>query len=547
MRSSEVDARLTTRNDEPEAPEPSGGLAADQVIDALRRTKFWIALFAVIGLACGTFMAVAAPNVYRAAAKLMVRWGSREQTTTDSVETGQRAAANSRNEDIETEIQLLNAPVVYENAVKKIGAASLLAPYDPNAGVDDSGNIFPIRWFHAAQKWWFGKSAPSDPSVQCCTDHSCERCFGDAVRLLQGSSGIMHEPGAAVITVACFADNAREAKRLADALVEAMEERHRDFFKSDTGYEFLRSQMESAIAARDKAATAYADAKQTCHVYDIAQQRTNGMKELNDAEAAATAQRLELSAVKAKRQAYDVLIKLAKDAPAETTMSQVANTTYALLKTRLDTLQQERDALLVKYTPEAEEVKEKEHQIALMQERLKDETQMLDVASSVPASQATQKFMAELTALKVQEKGIEAQTAVIATRRQNAEDALAALDQCEPDLRAKEKQYELKAADALRFTEAFDRYSVSKALDTAKMSNLRVIQSAQMPFDKFAPNRKVPVVMGLMMGLGAGFLLAFLRATTDRTLRSARDVERILGVPVICAVPEMQLQKRAAS
>jgi succinoglycan biosynthesis transport protein ExoP len=172
---------------------------------------------------------------------------------------------------------------------------------------------------------------------------------------------------------------------------------------------------------------------------------------------------------------------------------------------------------------------------------------MLSVESSIPASQAAQKLMAELTALKVQEKGIEAQTAVIATRRQNAEDALAQLATCEPDLRAKEKEAEIKAADAARFTEAFDRYSVSKALDTAKMSNLRVIQAAQLPNDKFAPNRKVPVVMGLLMGLSAGFLLAFLRAATDRTLRSARDVERILGVPVICAVPEMQLQKRAAS
>ena len=541
-----MDARLTTRNDEPETPETSGGLAADQVIDALRRTRLWIAVFATIGLACGTFMAVAAPNVYRAAAKLMVRWGSREHTTTDSVETGQRAAANGRSDDIETEIQLLNAPIVYENAVKKIGAASLLAPYDPSSGEDDSGNPFPIRWFHSAQKWWFGRAIPS-PDVQCCADHSCERCFEDAVRLLQSSSGITHEPGASVITMACLADNAHEAKRLADALVEAMEERHRDFFKSDSGFEFLKTQMEAAVAGRDKAAQTYADAKQTCRVYDINQQRTNGMKELNDAELAASAQRLELSAVKAKRQCYDVLIKLAKDAPPETTISQLANPAYALLLTRLDTLKQERDLLLTNYTPEAEIVKEKEHQIALMQERLKDEPQMLTTETSIPASQQTQRFMAELTSLKVQEKGIEAQTQVIAARRQNAEDALAALATCEPDLRAKEKDYEIKAADAARFTEAFDRYSVSKALDTAKMSNLRVIQAAQMPFDKFAPNRKVPVVMGLLMGLSAGFLLAFLRAATDRTLRSSRDVERILGVPVICAVPEMQLQKRAAS
>ena len=228
-------------------------------------------------------------------------------------------------------------------------------------------------------------------------------------------------------------------------------------------------------------------------------------------------------------------------------MSQLANPAYALLKTQLNTLQQERDGLLVTYTPEADIVKEKEHQIAFAQERLKDEPQMLSIETSIPASQAAQKIMADLTALKVEEKGVEAQTAVNATRRQNADDALAALTMCEPDLRAKEKEYEIKAADAARFTEAFDSYAVSKALDTAKMSNLRLIQPAVLPYEKFAPNRKVPIVMGLLMGLSAGLLLAFLRAATDRTLRSARDVERLLGVPVICAVPEIRVLKRIAS
>src|SRR5262245_59439591 len=156
-----MDARLTTRNDAPDPPEHHGGLSADQLIDAIRRTRGWIIAFSLVGLACGTFMAVVAPNVYRAAAKLMVRWGSREQTTTDSVETGQRAAANSRNEDLETEIQLLNAPVVYENTVKKIGAASLLAPYDPAAGADETSNPFLIRWFHGMQRWWFGNGSPA--------------------------------------------------------------------------------------------------------------------------------------------------------------------------------------------------------------------------------------------------------------------------------------------------------------------------------------------------------------------------------------------------
>jgi uncharacterized protein involved in exopolysaccharide biosynthesis len=541
-----VDARLTTRNEEPEAPEPSGGLSADQVLDALRRTRFWIILFSSAGLACGIFMAATAPNVWRASAKLMVRWGSREQTTTDSVETGHRAAVNSRNEDIETEIQLLNAPIVYENTVRKIGAASLLAPYDPSGGIDDSGNSFGIRWFHNLQKWWFDRESPT-PGVACCTDHSCPRCFDDAVRLLQSSSGIMHEVGTSVITVACYADSAQEAKRLADALVETMEERHREFFKSDSGYEFLRSQMETAIAARDKAAQAYADGKQTCRVYDINAQRMQYMKEQQDAEQAASAQRLALSTIKAKRQCYEALLKLAKDAPPETTMSQLANPAYALLKTQLNTLQQERDGLLVTYTPEADIVKEKEHQIAFAQERLKDEPQMLSIETSIPASQAAQKIMTDLTALKVEEKGVEAQTAVNATRRQNADDALAALAMCEPDLRAKEKEYEIKAADAVRFTEAFDSYAVSKALDTAKMSNLRLIQPAVLPYDKFAPNRKVPVLMGLLFGLSAGLLLAFVRAATDRTLRSARDVERLLGVPVICAVPEIRVLKRIAS
>lgn len=68
--------------------------------------------------------------------------------------------------------------------------------------------------------------------------------------------------------------------------------------------------------------------------------------------------------------------------------------------------------------------------------------------------------------------------------------------------------------------------------------NVRIIETAKVPEIPASPNKKLNIaiafLLGLMMSVGLAFLLEFL----DNTFKTKDQLEQILGVPVIGAIPD---------
>lgn len=540
-----MESRFTARSGDADPDEATPGLTSDQLLDALRRTRSWILLLAILGFAVGCFFAIVTPNTYMSVGKVMVRWGSREQTTSDAVDGPQRGAATSRTEDIQTEIQMLTAPVVFERTVRALGAASILSAGDPSSE-DDATTPLPIRWFHVAQRWWFDRGIADITTAGCCPDHTCPRCIDAAVRTLETRVVIQQSPGTSVIDVAGIAAHPEEAKKLVDALLDQIHERHREFFATDTAYDFLSKQMNDAKEARDEASIRLNDSRQQCHVYDLPMQRSALLKEQDDLEILARSQSIELKSIGSQLTLYARWMAAAKDKKPETVKVPAPNPQYQQRAKSIEELRTKRDTLLGTRLPDSPEVVNLDRQIAAATDTLNATSPTIMVDSLTDTSAQIAKIQTEVDTLLARKSGLEAAAEAVAAHRLSLEDALEKLSQCEPDLKSKEKELESKTADAARYTEAFDRYAVTKALDAAKMSNLRQIQAATMPFEKAGPNRKLFVALGILLGGGLGVVLAFLRAAFDRKVRSAAEIEKRLGIRVICTMPEVGLLRRAA-
>lgn len=68
--------------------------------------------------------------------------------------------------------------------------------------------------------------------------------------------------------------------------------------------------------------------------------------------------------------------------------------------------------------------------------------------------------------------------------------------------------------------------------------NVKIVEPAELPENPASPNKKLNIavafLLGLMISVGLAFLLEFL----DNTFKSKEQLEQILGIPVIGAIPD---------
>ena len=77
-----------------------------------------------------------------------------------------------------------------------------------------------------------------------------------------------------------------------------------------------------------------------------------------------------------------------------------------------------------------------------------------------------------------------------------------------------------------------------------KGEQFKVIDPARIPEKPFKPDIPKIVLFGLLLGMGSGFGLAFVREQTDHSFRDAEDLEATLGFKVLTNIPK--IEKKAA-
>lgn len=75
-------------------------------------------------------------------------------------------------------------------------------------------------------------------------------------------------------------------------------------------------------------------------------------------------------------------------------------------------------------------------------------------------------------------------------------------------------------------------------------TNIRVVQSAEVPLSPVRPRKVLNLGLAVMAGLALGVGLAFFREYLDNTIRTAEDVEKIVKLPPLGAIPSLEVLSR---
>lgn len=79
---------------------------------------------------------------------------------------------------------------------------------------------------------------------------------------------------------------------------------------------------------------------------------------------------------------------------------------------------------------------------------------------------------------------------------------------------------------------------IAEAMQTA---DVQVIDDATLPVNPIKPRVKLNIAIGAVLGIFLGVGLAFLLTFIDNTIKTKEDVERLLGVPVLGQIPDLEM------
>lgn len=84
---------------------------------------------------------------------------------------------------------------------------------------------------------------------------------------------------------------------------------------------------------------------------------------------------------------------------------------------------------------------------------------------------------------------------------------------------------------------------VASRMQGSRESNVVIVDRALPPGGPYRPSLNRSIGFGLGIGLGLGIAMVFLLDYLDRTLKTAEDVERVLGLPVLGVIPDVSTSR----
>jgi succinoglycan biosynthesis transport protein ExoP len=103
-------------------------------------------------------------------------------------------------------------------------------------------------------------------------------------------------------------------------------------------------------------------------------------------------------------------------------------------------------------------------------------------------------------------------------------------------------EYEVENQILTRMVSRFGEASISGSIET---QNARIIDRSRVPTRSIYPNTPLNLALGVLGGLGLGLAVAFFVAYIDDRVKSAYDIEGVVGLPLIGIIPEIEKLERS--
>lgn len=455
-------------------------------------------LGAFLGLALGVIgYSYLLTPYYDATGRLLVKTGREFQIRSDPSQPVASAPSVTKQEVVNSEIQILTSRDLIAAVVHRIGA----------------GKLYPARR-------WFGLGGAGTESDDA------------AIKSFSSDFKVAPVEQSDVISIAYRNANRDVAIEALNLVVQLYQQKHADMF-ADPRYKFLgqqAKQYEDELNARVKK---IADLKASQSLFDVEAQRA---KLLDDrASVNSILQQLKSQAIDAHQRIAFLEARL-KTTPALVPAGGTTSDVVEQAKDRLLDLQVKGEQLRERYVdPNVKPLQDNAQQIGELKNFLSRPDPMKTKAAST-RNAAYDDMVVALNRALADAAPIDQEIALRAEEAKNIDARLQALTVAGSNVDNMERERRELAELAHTYRSRYEEARMSEDLDREKIVSVSVVQQPAAPMKPTGPSHLPFALAGILIGLvGASGVLVYLLVFRE-TLITVESVERMLGLPVLASI-----------
>ncbi|HEX5319929.1 MAG TPA: Wzz/FepE/Etk N-terminal domain-containing protein [Stellaceae bacterium] len=465
-------------------------------------------LGAFLGLAVGVIAySYLLTPYYDATGRLLVKTGREFQVRSDPTQPVASVPSTTKQEIVNSEIQILTSRDLVLAVINRIGAAKLY----PGGGLLS----------------FLGSAAPSADA---------------AVKSFYSDFKVAPVEQSDVIAISYRNANREMAVQALNMVVELYQQKHAEMF-SDPRYKFLgqqAQQYEDQLAAQVKKV---AELKSTQSLFDVETQRA---KLLDDRAAVnSILQQLKSQAIDT-HQRIEFLQSRLKSTPALVPAGGTTSDVVEQAKDRLLDLEVKRQQLSERYVGNVKPLQDNAAEMAHLKSFLARPDGMKTKAAS-QRNAAYDDMVVALNRALADAAPIDRQLALRKQEAKDIETRLAALVQASSTVDNLERERRELEELAHTYRSRYEEARMSEDLDREKIVSVSVVQKPDAPMKPTGPQHLPFALAGILIGLvGSAGVLVYLLVFRE-TLITVESVERMLGLPVLASVAARRRRERATA
>jgi uncharacterized protein involved in exopolysaccharide biosynthesis len=476
-----------------------------------RKAEILVFFFAAFGaVAIGTW--IMRPT-YEATAQIMVKIGRENLYIPTASGSGSHPAVNvSREEQVNSEIEILRSRLLAEEVIKALG---------PGAIYKDLADPLPGSFANLLS----GSKARLS-------------AVDTAVLRLEKNLAVAAVKKSSVIQVSYRNTDPKTAAAVVNSLVNHYLDRHLDVFKNPGSFTFFGEQSR---LLKKKLAQAEADLKEFKERHDLTflkEQLSLLLKQAAELHTATNQTESQVAATKTRLE--QLRLQLAKVPQTIQQGDEVDHNAYLIssLQARLVDLELKQKELLGKYTDQNHLVKNVREDIAMVRAKLNEQENKRYGKSRSGLNATYQRLEGETFQNEAELKALLAREKTQRDQLAEHQVQLKKLNRTEVELSHLEREVEVNRQNYRLYLTKFEESRISNAMDSEKISNVSLIEPAQPPLRPVSPKVLLNLALGFVLAAVGGLGFAFFRESLDDSLEKPEQIEEILGLPVLASVPE---------